>query len=737
MRNVVTWILLLYLSGVGSFPTLSYAQDGKPAEEPFLGEAACLQIDEIRITGATLMQEKDRERIVAPFRHRCLDAEAINRLLNDIHAFYIRDGYVTTRAYLEPMEPGSTTLSIIVVEGKLEKIVIEDTLGGESVRVTNAFPGLEGKLLNLRDIEQGLEIINNLASNDATMDILPGSDMGNSVLKVKNRVDKPVSLLLSYKNDGRWKFEENNVSLGMQVDNPFGLLDQLSATVETTVPYKSEKNDFSLNLDYSVPYGYWKFLFNGSYSQYFNQIQVGEDQEAMLSGTTMSLRTGLSRKIFRDSRGSIDLSGSLETKNTYNYFDGSLITVSSHAITSTEMGVDANRFLLGGVWTLSSSFRFGLDPSWLSLGGPVEGQDDRGIDFQYRKVKASLGFQYPIHLRPVSRISLSGTWSGQFSPFGDVFPSDERLTIDSESGVRALQDGYLKGDSGYTVRTNLSFEPYILQNLFGWEQKFQLYFLYEGGSLLEGEEELKEYTSGWGYGIRLTLYDLILDFTHSFPLTWPSVYQDASDRIDLSVSTRIRFPDSPVASKEGLPIKSSGGWFAGLSSGATWIRMNDVYIADGIYTTEGSVYTLGMQAGRKFPASRLYLEGTFSLPDENLSFWKMDLNVETRLLRRTSLFPFVGFSLGYGAYRDGNLDKRNPDFVITSDNEHLKSSIDLQGAWLGVRGGIGFEYGRFGMRLTYGISKLVDRETLFWDGIEEHFEILYMQYLTLNMVVRL
>jgi hemolysin activation/secretion protein len=60
-----------------------------------------------------------------------------------------------------------------VVEGKLSKIRVEDG-AKQHFRVGTIALGLEGAPLNIRDLEQALDQANRLASNNATLEMLPG-----------------------------------------------------------------------------------------------------------------------------------------------------------------------------------------------------------------------------------------------------------------------------------------------------------------------------------------------------------------------------------------------------------------------------------------------------------------------------------------------------------------------------------------------------------------------------------
>ena len=90
-------------------------------------------------------------------------------------------GYITSRAFLTEQDLSAGELTIPVLEGKLDEIHLE---GQHPRALTMAFPGLEGKILNLRDIEQGMEQINRVRSTPVQIAIQPSPKAGYSVVNL-------------------------------------------------------------------------------------------------------------------------------------------------------------------------------------------------------------------------------------------------------------------------------------------------------------------------------------------------------------------------------------------------------------------------------------------------------------------------------------------------------------------------------------------------------------------------
>lgn len=86
-----------------------------------------------------------------------------------------------------------------MTEGFIEKIE-----GGDRwVNSRLLFPGLEGKPLKLTELDQGLDQANRLQSNTTKLDILPGRQVGGSVIRLRNQHAKPWLITAGTDNYGQ------------------------------------------------------------------------------------------------------------------------------------------------------------------------------------------------------------------------------------------------------------------------------------------------------------------------------------------------------------------------------------------------------------------------------------------------------------------------------------------------------------------------------------------------------
>lgn len=98
------------------------------------------------------------------------------------------------------------------------------------------FPGVQGSVLQLRDIEQGLEQLNRLPSNNAAMRIEPGAKAGASRVLISNVQKRTWRLSAGVDNLGQESTGLAQYTLGFEKDNFLGCNDQLAVYWTSAMP---------------------------------------------------------------------------------------------------------------------------------------------------------------------------------------------------------------------------------------------------------------------------------------------------------------------------------------------------------------------------------------------------------------------------------------------------------------------------------------------------------------------
>ncbi|WP_112908664.1 ShlB/FhaC/HecB family hemolysin secretion/activation protein [Rhizobium leguminosarum] len=411
------------------------------------GNGACFDITRVVIDGAYLLSAQEIGKVTAPYGNRCVGLAEINAVLRDVTHLYIDHGYVTSRAYVPQQDIAKTRiLRLLVVEGTLSDIYLNGQKVAGSGSLATAFPGLIGRVVNIRDIEQGLDQMNRLQANDAKSAMLPGPKDGTSILNIENRPGRPWHVSLGNNNMGQEStgFSRSSASLGL--DDLLDINDQWSFSYEHSGPDYPWRNDGkgygnSYSGSVSVPYGYSTVSLNGSWYQYESAVE-GNFQSLETSGNSGQAGLGIDRVVLRDKDSITTVRSSLTYKQTNNFLLGNLIEVGSRRYTVGEIGISHSRRMFGGIWVFDASYDKGLGLfDAVEPGDPGAGNANP----RFSKFNATISVTQPFTLAG-RQLELTSLLSGQYSP--DNLLGAEQISLGSYSNVRGTRESVLFGNNG-------------------------------------------------------------------------------------------------------------------------------------------------------------------------------------------------------------------------------------------------------------------------------------------------
>jgi len=420
-------------------------------------DSRCFLIKTIELTGADTLSAGERERLLAPYIGQCLGVAQLNALLKVITELYIQKGLVTSRAYLPQQDLSSGALKVQVVEGRLEGLKGADGSGFSERQLSQVFPGRQGELLNLREIEQMVDQLNRLPSNQAQMELAPGKAVGGSEVLVKNTPQKPWRAGLSYGNDGQRSTGRQQAGTSFDWDNPLGLSDQLSLRAGHDVVSDTTKNSRNAMLYYNLPFGWWNLSYTYSESEYRSQAQANGFNFKQ-SGDSQNHQLRLERVIYRDAVSKTSLNTGVSYLSTHNFIEDSKLALSSNRISEAEFGINHGRRIGSAFVNIDAGMQDGI--------GAFDAQSNRDVkagqpNARYRKYTATLSYLQPFKWWDES-FSFSSLMTGQRSE--DVLFGPQRTSLGGQSSIRGYQDQSLAGDSGGYWRNDLRWSRPVTWN---------------------------------------------------------------------------------------------------------------------------------------------------------------------------------------------------------------------------------------------------------------------------------
>ena len=414
---------------------------------------SCHQIHSIDIQGAPHLSAKAREDIGRRYAKRCLGVAEIEAILAEITRDYIERGYITTRAYLPSQDLSRGRLEILVVEGVIGSIELRDG-GAGSIRPGLVFPA-EGELLNLRDLEQGIEQLNRLSSNNVQLDIQPGDAPGSSRVLILNAPTRPLHAMIGADNYGSDSTGRNQLSFSLSADRLLGLNELMIYTHRRSQPYDSQRRASSADsFSFLLPLGYSTLSASVFASRYATGVTTPSGTPLRFHGDSDGYNLRLQRVVYRDGGTRAAFSTGLAGKSSRNYLEDELLGVSSRRLTLFDVEASASARVAGGAASGALAYVRGL-----SMLGALRDAADLPGDAphaQFDKLHYEFSWFRPLQLGSVNA-EFSTQWSGQWTRQA-LYGSEQQL-IGGVYSVRGFSRSTLSGDSGWYARSEIAWRP--------------------------------------------------------------------------------------------------------------------------------------------------------------------------------------------------------------------------------------------------------------------------------------
>lgn len=412
-------------------------------------ETPCFRVERLQFDGERRDSFAWLETYLAGYAGRCIGQQGINLIVKRASALIVAKGYITTRLGIPEQDLSRGTLRIALVPGVIRSIRFT---GNEPERTwRSAFPARPGDLLNLREIEQGLEQIKRLPSQDVSIDIAPGETPGESDIVLTVNRSKSWRLGLSLDDAGAKATGRLQTSLNVSIDNPLGLNDLFSASTSSDAEQDaSRRGTRGHSLQYSIPWGYWTFSLADSVSHYLQTIQ-GVNQTFRATGDSQNQEIKLQRLVYRDQSAKTTLQFRTLHRYSRSYIEDAEILVQRRRSAAAELGI-AHRQYLGPV-QVDAAFAYRQGVPWFGGQSDAPGHRPDAPTLGYRLQTFDLTATAPFKIGP-QPLRWLATLHGQTTR--DVLYASDYIAIGGRYTVRGFDgESTLAAERGWFLRNEL------------------------------------------------------------------------------------------------------------------------------------------------------------------------------------------------------------------------------------------------------------------------------------------
>jgi hemolysin activation/secretion protein len=409
-------------------------------------------ITSVQFSGLGVLTNADLQPVVAPYLNRPMTRGDLAKLKYDIAKRYYQSGYILVRVVTPPNQDLTKgVLDVTVYEAKIEKIEV-----GKDAAVRPFITGAitseikPGSVFNETDVESMVRDLDDLHGAKASVNLVPGSQVGTTDLEVKvdktNDFQQQVSVNnYGSKLTGTWLFNGD-----FQYGNVLGL-----GELYTLNFTHSNTSLLTIQGGIQTPIGFRNVIFDASYL--YSNSNIGDNLSALGSeGSTNEFKMGLSSALLNTAKQKLTvrlgfdagnfkstiLNGVPESDDHVRHLslDGSYVL----RLPNTTVYADLQLFQGIDVFNASSEG----DPNLSVLNGDPEAFIVRPTLFARQNLWTNG--------------SIKGLVSGQYSP--ETLVASDLFAIGGYGSVRGFQPAESTGESGLQVSVDLAQEVLTRQD---------------------------------------------------------------------------------------------------------------------------------------------------------------------------------------------------------------------------------------------------------------------------------
>ncbi|NHB89483.1 ShlB/FhaC/HecB family hemolysin secretion/activation protein [Photorhabdus tasmaniensis] len=492
-------------------PPASIPEKTVPSEFPV--DTPCFPITRVVLEGTENFPHwLPLKRLAQKGENQCLGTQGINVLMTRIQNRLISHGYVTSRVLAPNQHLNSKILKLVVIPGKIRHIRYTAESGSYIQQVTT-FPPREGKLLDLRDIEQGLENLQRFSTVQANMEIVPGEQPGESDIVLDWRQSRHWQLATYMDDSGSESTGRYQGGLTLYLHNPLALSDLFYISGGRDIHSPSGRGSKNYTIHYSLPVGYWTAGITASNYAY-NQTVAGLHQDVKYRGKSNNLNFQLSRVLHRNASQKTSLNGEIYRRTSRSFTDDTEIGVQRRDTAGWKLGLSHRHYI--GSATLDTGVTYQQGTRWFGAQpAPEEILGEATALLKTTQFSAALSAPFTLFSQSFSYKTqyMRQISARQLTP-QDQFSIGNRWTVRGFDGERTLN-----ADRGWYSRNELE-----------WQTPLNGQSLYMGMDYGEiggpgSEKQLGKRLAGSVLGWRGSLQSVSYDLFAGIPLSKPDGFK--------------------------------------------------------------------------------------------------------------------------------------------------------------------------------------------------------------------
>lgn len=429
-------------------------QQSQP-ESQIKKDVECFNIKKINLNRATILEKSSKKKILAVYENRCIDSRIIAEIIANIENYYKERGYIAAKVSVPKQNIVDGIMDLDIYEGLINEVVINNNRFFDKMQEFTAFGMIDGELLNIDEINQGIYQINRLQSNNATLKIEPSASDGEAMVYINNKRKFPAHFSVNHDNLGNDFTGIYRTNFSSTIDNLFFLNDYINLTYNTNLNDENKVKDIkSFSSNISVPFKYYTLTYDFSRSEFFNETKLNFNN-VKISGFSQRSAVTIDRVIYNKNNLRISSNLSLSTKSAATYYNNTKQESSERNLSIANIGISiSNYFKNGDSLYLKPSYSKGL--KILNAQKDLQNSISTTPKSQFDYIKLYGSYTKKIIIPKINLLfNLATELDSQYA-YQTLYGS-EQFSVGGYYSVRGFRENYINGDSGYYFRNKAIF----------------------------------------------------------------------------------------------------------------------------------------------------------------------------------------------------------------------------------------------------------------------------------------
>ncbi|MDX2085465.1 MAG: ShlB/FhaC/HecB family hemolysin secretion/activation protein [Candidatus Melainabacteria bacterium] len=428
-------------------------------------------VKSITVDGVSLFDPEAIRPIVAKYENQEVTLQDLSALVEEINQLYRNKGYLTTIAYIPPQDVDNGELSIQVVEGTIGKMEIVGHKYHRGFVVARSLDQRPGDVLNIRTLENNLNLSNFRNNFRMRATLSPGEETGETNVRMEVEEQQPWQIAGTYDNQGRTFIGTQRWGVEVANRNLLGMGDRLTARWIGASRTQSALGSYFLPLNkYGTEVG-------TTFGYSFVDVDLDQGGQPDIEGQAFNYGLVVSQPL--DKRRTFVLDGGLNFRRIDSLINNT--RTNRDDIVSLQTGLNFDKFdRLGRTFARA---QWSIGAHW--LGG--------NRDFMKYELFSTRLFRLP----KGNLLVLRGY--GQLTP--SDLPPAELMQIGGAYSVRGYSEGLLTGERGYNFSAEHRWPIPFLRNVSPYlADRTQGVFFFDMGQVWVSEKNRQSFIPLNGIG---------------------------------------------------------------------------------------------------------------------------------------------------------------------------------------------------------------------------------------------